>query len=131
MDINKTKLAQIARQYGLSQILLFGSQASWQTTAESDFDLGILAPKPLSPRRKETLLIDLSQKLNLPIQKIDLTFLNQAGPLLLYQSVKNARLLYGQPKFFTAFQLRAVKQYQDHQKFFKLRDNYLRQQYKK
>ena len=129
MKINKTKLAQIARQYHLSQILLFGSQANGQATAESDFDIGILAPKPLSFRQRETLLIDLSQKLNLPIQKIDLTFLNQASPLLLYQSVKNARLLYGQPKSFIAFQLYAIKQYQDHQKFFKLQDNYLRQQY--
>ena len=129
MKINKTKLAQIARQYHLSQILLFGSQANGQATAESDFDIGILAPKPLSFRQRETLLIDLSQKLNLPIQKIDLTFLNQASPLLLYQSVKNAKLLYGQPKFFTAFQLYAIKQNQDHQKFFKLQDDYLRKQY--
>lgn len=129
MNFNKTKLAKIANKYNLKQIILFGSQASGQVRAESDFDIGILAQKSLSPQQQETLLIDLSQKLNLPIQKIDLTFLNQASPLLLFQSVKNAKLLYGQPKSFTAFQLYGIKQYQDNQKNFKLLDNYLQQQY--
>jgi len=129
MNLNKKILAQIAKKYHLKQILLFGSQASGQKTVESDFDIGVLAEKKLSPSQNENLLIDLSQKLRLPIQDIDLTLLNNASPLLLYQSVKNAKLLYGRPKFFTSFQLYAIKRFQDHQKFLKLLDNYLQKQY--
>lgn len=129
MIFNKTKLAKIAKKYNLKQIILFGSQSVRQNTSESDFDIGILSQKPLSTQRQEALLIDFSQKLGVPIQRLDLTMLNHASPLLLFQSVKNARLLFGQPRFFTAFKLYAIKQYQDHQKIFKLLDNYLQQQY--
>lgn len=129
MTFNKTGLAKLARKYHLKQVLLFGSQSSEQTTPKSDFDIGILAEKPLSSPRKDKLLIELSQNTGLPIQKIDLTFLNQASPLLLFESMTKAKPLYGHPGDFEDFKLYAIKRYQDHQKFFDLQRRYLTKQY--
>lgn len=129
MTFDQRILKQIAKKFHLEQILLFGSQSSGQTTLASDFDIGILAKKPLSVKQQDELLIEISQKLNLPIQKIDLTMLNRASPLLLYEAVQNAQLLHGQRDAFDAFKLYAIKRYQDHQKFFNLRHKYLTQHY--
>lgn len=122
-------LNSIAKKFQLRQIILFGSQATGQTTSASDFDIGIMAGKPLTAPQQEQLLIELSQKLKLPIQKIDLTMLNHSSPLLLYESVKDSRLLYGRKNDLIKLKLYAIKQYQDYHKFYQSFDKYLTRQY--
>jgi 2-oxo-4-hydroxy-4-carboxy--5-ureidoimidazoline (OHCU) decarboxylase len=71
---------------------------------------------------------DLARALGKSAEKIDLVPLLHASPLLLYQAAVRGKLLYGTHRDFQRLQLRALKMWQDHQKFFQLTERYVKQQ---
>ena len=106
----KKELDQVRAKYGLSLILLHGSQIDGKTHPESDIDLAIL------PKDNDFDLVGLISELIGIFQsdKIDVANLKNANPLLLFSVAKDARLLSGEDSDFDDFQFRAFKRYVDY-----------------
>ncbi len=85
------QLQPIAEQYALRLIALFGSQIKGQTHASSDVDVAIWMERPLSAEERLELWSALTRLFQ---AEVDLTALNQAEPLLLYQVVSTGQPLY-------------------------------------
>ena len=112
----------------LKMLVLFGSQATGETHAESDWDFAVLYDETL---KQEHLKQDILKELEIPLilgeifhlnrDKIDVVNLNHCSPLLSYQVAKNGQLIYelslGQ---FTKFRIQAWKKYADTAKFRKI-----------
>ena len=107
-------------------IIMFGSQISGRNNTDSDFDIAVLAKKQLTITERTRLCGYLAKKLNINEDKIDLTDLHTASPLLLYEVAKKGKLLEGNAFDFTRFQVRAWKIYQDTAKFRRLTSQMLK-----
>ncbi len=112
-------------------IIAFGSQISGRSKVTSDFDIAILAEKPLTITDRTRLCEYLAKKLNINEDKIDLTDLYTASPLLLYEVAKSGKLLEGNAFDFTRFQVRAWKIYQDTAKFRRLSEQMIKKYVKR
>ncbi|HAT74356.1 MAG: hypothetical protein US30_C0018G0002 [Candidatus Moranbacteria bacterium GW2011_GWF2_36_839] len=113
----KLNTAEIAKKYKLKMVIVFGSFASGKNRKDSDLDLGVLSEKEISFETQITLINEFSQIFK---KNIDLSVLNRANPLLLFEASRNAVLLFGNQKDFFEFRLRAFHAYNDYQPFFKL-----------
>ncbi|KKU84958.1 MAG: polymerase beta domain protein region protein [Parcubacteria group bacterium GW2011_GWA1_47_9] len=82
MDTDKTKkLKEIATQYGLQLVILFGSQAKGVTHKESDVDIAYAGARPLDIDSEARLIVALA-----PIfgtDHIDLVDMHRASALIL------------------------------------------------
>lgn len=119
----KRKIAKIAKKYGLKLVLLFGSHVSGRARKDSDFDVAVLteANKNIGDLKNyNNALFTLSEILKIPSQKIDLTNLNSANPLLSYQIIMNSQLVFGNKNLFDEYRARAFKDYIDAQPLFNL-----------
>ncbi len=121
------ELSVIAKKYGISHVLLFGSQFTGRAVVASDVDIAILAPKKKSKAEYAKLVSDFARIFGVPSSEIDITELCHADPLLLYHAVYNARLLHGDYGAFLRLKSYALKRRMDHRKFFKLQDRYIKQ----
>ena len=98
-------------------IIAFGSQQTNFSRADSDFDFAILTEKPLSLAVRTKISERLSRKFKINEDKIDITDLSTASPLLLYEVSKKGKLIEGDSFDFIRFKVRAWKIYQDTRKF--------------
>ena len=98
-------------------IIAFGSQQTNFARADSDFDFAILTEKPLSLAVRTKISERLSRKFKINEDKIDITDLSTASPLLLYEVSKKGKLIEGDSFDFIRFKVRAWKIYQDTRKF--------------
>lgn len=126
-EFQTNELRAIARKYGISHVLLFGSQAAGRATAASDIDIAILAPEKKSKAEYANLISDFARIFGVSSGEIDITELCHADPLLFYLTLYNARLLYGDYDLFQRLKSYALKRRMDHQKFFQLQDRYIKQ----
>lgn len=89
----KPKIEKLAKKYNLSLVILFGSRAEQKFLhKESDFDVAYLAKKDLDLMDESKLICDL-----MPVfgsDKIDLTNLKKAGPLLMKQIFSSHKILF-------------------------------------
>lgn len=128
MNINLIKLEELAQAQGIKQIVLYGSQATGEASAESDFDVAVF----LEPAKVPTfhfegylnLLVPLAQALGAADGKIDLVLLNTANILLRYEITSKGKLLFGDLDFFAQYQAFAFRDYIDAKPLFEL-ENYL------
>ncbi|MBP9750179.1 MAG: nucleotidyltransferase domain-containing protein [Candidatus Pacebacteria bacterium] len=116
MDIQKYKtehLPEIARTYGLSLVILFGSQVTGQTHKESDYDIGYTSTRPLSFEEQGILISDLMRVVGVQDERlIDLVNLRTAPPLLVHLATSNAIVLYeNEPTAFATLQAYAFARY--------------------
>lgn len=81
--IDSKKIKEIAEKYGLKLVLLFGSQASGKTHFASDFDIAVLAKKPI-PLEKE-LKIQYEFVKIFKTDNVDVIDIGKSGPLLMNQ----------------------------------------------
>lgn len=79
---------------GLVAVYLFGSRASGQETAGSDFDIAVLADKPLGTRQQFELAQALADRLGCDVDLIDL---HSASTVLRSQIIGHGRALYLEP----------------------------------
>ena len=100
-----------------SLFILFGSQSKGQAIPTSDYDIGVVADKPLSLEEKNQLSDELSKEFSFPEDKIDLVDLNEASPLLQMEAAKSGKLLKGSEEDFLKFKLFAWTRYQHHKEF--------------
>lgn len=108
MQLTRTQrdqLPALARQYGLSFIVAFGSQITGATHPKSDLDLGYIAPKAPLSYQQEFELQQALQRL-FPDQTVDLVDLGNAPALLKHRASFLSQLLTEcLPHSFTLFQM--------------------------
>ncbi len=107
---------QICRKHRLALILLHGSTVSGLSHDKSDVDVAVLAKNPHQAIDRLKLINDLAAVF--PADKIDLTDLAHADPLLLKLVSGQVKLLAGKPKDLEKLKLTAFHRYQDYQPYF-------------
>ncbi len=129
VQIDRDRLAQAARENELDLIVLFGSQASERARAGSDVDLAVRCRsgrrRPRSPR------LDLAAQLAPafpPEVELDVTVLNDAGSMLLFEVACGGQPLYErEPLLFWQFRSYAARRYDDDYKYRLRREKYLQE----
>lgn len=125
MKIDRKKLNREALKLGIKMIILFGSQTKSQTGRESDYDVAVLTvpEKNISDLENYSeILFSLSNSLDIPDYKIDLTNLNEANFLLLYEIMSKGELIYGEKDLFDERRALAFREYIDAKPLFDLED---------
>jgi predicted nucleotidyltransferase len=127
VHIDRDRLAQAARENELDLIVLFGSQASARALAGSDVDLAVRY-RP-GGRRLRSPRLDLAARLAPafpPEAELDVTVLNDASSMLLFEVAREGQLLYErEPLLFWQFQSYAARRYDDDYKYRLRRERYL------
>jgi len=123
IQFNKKKLHEVCEKFGLSLVILFGSNAKKKgRKPDSDVDIGIQV-KDIDTLVKKDLALLSAFTEAFEHSKIDLTYLNYADPLLLYEIVKDGILIYQDKKgLFAEFKIKALKKHFDAKKFYELED---------
>lgn len=121
-DKIKPQIKELAEKYGLSLVVLFGSQVTGKTHKESDVDFAFTADRYISPRETAEIIFDFTRCLKIGAD-IELVNLKNASPLLLKQIAMNSILMYEkEPHAYNLFKIYAIKRYMEERKFLKLRD---------
>jgi len=119
-NLQKLKIAKIAKKFHLKLIVVFGSFASGKNRVDSDLDIAILGIKEISFSEQINLINEFSRVFN---KNIDLSILNNVNPLLFFEVSKNSILLYGSREDFLKFKLYAFKVYNDYTPYFEMEKN--------
>jgi len=101
----------------LKLVIVSGSFAAEKNRADSDLDIAVLGSKDLS---FDTQINLINEPFCVYKKNIDLTILNNANPLLLFEAGKNPILLYGNHEELAKLKLRAFKAYHDYAPYFKM-----------
>ncbi|TAN58362.1 nucleotidyltransferase domain-containing protein [Patescibacteria group bacterium] len=126
IDIEKIKpaIAEIAKKYNLSLVVLFGSQAQKTVHKHSDIDLAYFSDKPLEIQKESQLICDFMTIFK--IDDIDLVSLRSAPSLLLKNIIDSGAVLYeARSSFFNELQIYAIRKYFDEKRLRDLRSDYL------
>ncbi len=124
IDELKPKIHTLAEKYGLSLVLLFGSQATGKTHKESDVDIAFIADQKLDFMDQAKLNTELSEMFR--NERVDIVNMKTASPLLLKHTVKAAHILYERtPHVFDSMYAYALKIYEESKPLFDLRRHYL------
>lgn len=94
---------------------IFGSQATGETWAHSDLDLGLLlTAEPEDPLWSSRIAEELENEADLEAGTLDVRVLNAASPRFLYQVFKHGDLLYeADAEARIAFETRSLARYYD------------------
>ena len=125
---DRNRLRQLAREYGIDMLVLFGSQAMGAKHKSSDVDIAYLGKRELSLREESLLAAGLAEAFR--GKSIDLVSLRDAPPLLIYQIARHGKLLYSAKSAFSEFQLRAIRLYNESKPLIELRKERIRQKVK-
>lgn len=124
--IDKKKIAELAKRYDITLVVLFGSQVSGFTHKESDVDIAYMSDRKLSFDEEALLNTRLGEIMR--NDKVSLVNLKTASPLLLKQVMTNALVLYEKtPHLATEELLYALRVYEEARPIFELRRQYLLQ----
>jgi predicted nucleotidyltransferase len=129
--VNNQKLTEVARRYDLDLVIVFGSQAQGQARPGSDIDVAVRwIRRDWEDVEGELALIGELTEAIWGDGDIDVSFLNGASPLLLFEVACSGVPLYErQPGGFTLFQSYAARRYYDQSKFADLQGKYLKERY--
>ncbi len=123
-------LEELAKQNNIKYIVLFGSQAMGMQREDSDFDIAIFRDEFKSLEEYTNVLFGLEEVLGFCSDKIDLTNLKYADPLLRYEITSKGKLLYGNELDYEEFCAFAFKDYVDSKPLFDLRFELLKKRNK-
>ena len=116
----KSEVAALAQKYGISLLMLFGSQASGKTHERSDADFAFASTQKLSPRETAELASDLSSLMAFP--RIELVDVRDAPPMLLKNIAAAGIVVYeAEHLAFARFKIYAIKRFMEAKKLFTLR----------
>lgn len=128
LEIDRDRLAEIARQFGLDLIVLFGSRAKGRAVAGSDTDIAVRAIK--RPWGDWNWEFEVEAALADAIRvngEVDVVFLNGASPLLMFEVASSGQVLYeGEWGTFSDFRSYAARVYYDNEPRFRRQAEYLR-----
>ena len=116
----KPKISNIAGEYGLILVILYGSHATGKERKESDIDIAVLGKEPI----KFDALIDLNNEFAeiFETKNIDVKSLHFTDPLFRYEAARKGILLYGEAGFYNRFKAYAFRDYNDSRDLFQLKD---------
>ena len=127
MDLNdkqKSKIADLGKEFGLKLILLFGSQANGKITKESDIDIAVLPRDILSFDEEIALANKLISILG---EKVDFLNLQRASSLLMHEAVRNCVVLYQEDdSSFDKYFLYALRRFREARPLFLLKKERLK-----
>lgn len=112
------------RKHDLRMVVLFGSQAMGQANEQSDYDVAVLLKENEridNLQKYNDLLSFLAEILQTSEEKVDLTDIRTAPPLLFYEIFTEGKLLYGDELDFEEYRAKAFRKYIDAQPLFELR----------
>lgn len=89
------KIEELAKKRKTRFIVLFGSQATKTFRKDSDFDIAVFMDGFNDLDAYNDVLFSLEEILKIPAEKIDLTNLKTADPLLRYEITSKGKLLFG------------------------------------
>lgn len=107
-------LDQIRQKHNLSLIAMHGSQVSGMTHPNSDVDIAVVRN---DENKFDLLDLILDLKNYFKTDKIDLTDITHADPLLLFAVVGKSKLLSGNPTTFGALEKTAFFKYSDYRPY--------------
>ncbi len=113
----KLNTAKIAKKHKLKLVIIFGSFASGKNRKDSDLDMGVIGEKEISFEKQIVLTNEFFRIFK---KNIDLSVLNRANPLLLFEASRNAVLVYGENSELAKFKLYAFRVYNDYAPYFKI-----------
>ena len=125
LKIDKKKIEEFSRKYQLLLLILHGSHVKGTNNKQSDIDLGLLGSSTKIMRKKYLdIFSDLADIFG---DKADPAILNNAEPLITYQTALNGQPLYEKRKgLFQEFKLQSISRYQDAKKFRELEKAYIK-----
>ncbi|MBM3238655.1 nucleotidyltransferase domain-containing protein [Candidatus Poribacteria bacterium] len=134
LSVNKSALREIAEQFGLSFIVLFGSVAKGRMNKESDVDIAVwveLLTDDEESLADWTIALGSSLAETIPNgEGIDLVVLNRVASLLQFQVARHGVLLYERvPNSWRCFKSYAARRYDDDARFRRWQWEYLRRCY--
>ncbi len=128
----KQRIAKLAKKYGLKLVLLFGSFVSGKIHKGSDYDIAVLTEESKNIndlKNYNDILFFLSETLEIPSQKIDLTNLNNANPLLGYEIAMKSKLVFGDKNLFDEYRAQSFRNYIDSQPLFNLEHHLIKKRH--
>ena len=122
-DILNKDYEQLMHLAGADIIFLFGSVLSDSFREDSDIDIGIyFENREYDKNSVYDAVIEFFRT-----ERVDVAFLNEAAPLLLYQVVKKGKpVVYRNYTMLAEFRLRCLKQYWETKKFRKMKEYLLK-----
>lgn len=113
IDFNskKAEIKKIAEKHKIKFIVLFGSQTKGAPREDSDFDVAVYMDGFNGLDAYNAALFGLAGALNIPSQKVDLTDLKNANPLLRYEITREGKLLFGNELDYLEFKAFAFRDY--------------------
>jgi len=116
LDAFRQPLQCLFQQHPVHLAYLFGSQATRRTHSSSDVDVAVLLDESLTPDERFAerlrLLGDLSRIFG--TDDMDLVILNEAPPLLAYETLRHGILLYcADAQTRIEFQVHTLRAYED------------------
>jgi len=128
MEIDKKLLEKIRKRHRLLLILLHGSQVDAKTHPESDVDIAVVRKNTSHKLKLLKLMKDLARALN--TDRVDLSDITHADPLLLYSTIKKSTLLAGNKKDYDALGRLAFHKYSDYLPFLEKEREFVRSKLK-
>ncbi len=110
--LQKRKLEEIRKEFGVSLIVAFGSRVKGVSHARSDLDIGILCARGFDPG----IISELSRVF--PGEEIDIALLNHADPLLLKEVSESPVLLSGEAVDLQEFRMFAFRRFVEYRPYF-------------
>jgi len=125
IEIIKEKAKKLAEKYGLSLVVLFGSQVSGRTHPMSDYDFGFISEKEKELEEKLKIAYEFSQDLKLG--EIDFVDLKNVSPLFMKCVADESVLLYEKgDAVYDRFKIYAFKLYVEAKRLFEMKEESLK-----
>ncbi len=131
LNINQKKLIDLALNYNIELMLVFGSYAKRNVHKRSDLDIGIFSQEKITPYdlwELQTKLMELFGR-----DDIDVVILTDTSPVLLFNILKHHTPMYiSDNNLLNQFKIMAMKRYWHYLTHFKkFADNLERKRLKK
>ena len=120
------KFEEMSRKNGLVLGVLFGSQATGKTHAQSDIDIGFVADRRLGLREIAEIQEELMVKTGYGL--IELVDLKNAPPLLLKKMAEEGSLLYERENgLFDRLKIYGIKLYMEAKPLYRMRAAFVKE----
>jgi len=129
LQIDHERLSEIARQFGLDLIVLFGSHAKGRARPGSDVDLAVRAiTRPWGDWQWELAVeAALATAVKTEGGEVEVAFLNGASSLLMFEVACSGQVLYEKDRgVFSDFKSYAARRYYDDEPRFRRQAEYVR-----
>ena len=123
-DKIKPQIKDLAEKYGLSLLMLFGSQVTGKTHKESDFDIAYLADKKLSFEDGGRIIIEIAKIIGVRDERlVNLCNIKESGALLLKEIFDRHQVLFcADRNVYDSYKIFSVKNFIESRPLFDLRD---------